>query len=188
MTVSYRSCNECIPEYLRGQPCAVILYCLSMIRKAAKFRKELVKQINDTGHFQVNSPSGKQDEVKISNGSGYPECTCNAWIRWHIRTLQTLLTFTQWKWSDLSNIYLQKEYLCADSAVLRSSLVNDKDCTSFPDYDDSSQLSNMKDATEYSHDLPKSKVSDKKLVFKIIHTCYFCTKSTEKGVCYLKGY
>lgn len=81
MSETYRSYNECIPEYLRGRPRSVILHCLSRIRKAKKFREGSVKQTNDAGHFQVNSPSGKQHQVKISNDNGYPDCTCKDWIR-----------------------------------------------------------------------------------------------------------
>ena len=73
---SYQSYNECVPEYLRGRPRAVILHCLSRIRKAAKFKKEALKETSESGTFWVNSPSGTQHKVKISNGNVYPECSC----------------------------------------------------------------------------------------------------------------
>lgn len=162
MSESYRSHNEFIPEYLRGRPRAVILHCLSRIKKAAKFRAESIKPTNDdAGHFQVNSPSGKQHEVKISSSSGYPECTCKDWIRWHLpcKHLFAVFTFTKWKWSDLPSVYLHNEYLCADSKALNSSLVKDDDSAFLSDCEgDNSQVVNMEDATEYSHDLPKCKV------------------------------
>ena len=163
MSELYRSYNEFVPEYLRGRPRAVILHCLSRIKKAAKFRAESIKPTNnDAGHFQVNSSSGKQHEVKISNGSGYPECTCKDWIRWHLpcKHLFAVFTFTKLEWSDLPSIYHHNEYLCADSAALNISLVKDGDCAFLPNSEgDNSQVCNVEDAIEYNHDLPKCKVS-----------------------------
>ena len=198
MSESYRSYNEYIPEYLRGRPRAVILHCLSRMRKAGKFRAESIKPTNsDAGHFQVNSPSGKQHEVKISNGSGYPECTCKDWIHWHLpcKHLFAVFTFTKWKWSDLPSIYLQNEYLCADSAALNSALVEDDDYAFQPNCEvDNSRVCNMEDVTEYSHDLPKSKVSDSTsnqnafMHITIFTACYFCAKNTEEDIHHIEGY
>ena len=73
---SYRSYNDCVPEYLGGHPKTVVLHCFSRLRKVRKFRKESIKQINDDGHFIINSLSGKQHKVKLSNGNGSPRCSC----------------------------------------------------------------------------------------------------------------
>jgi len=172
MSESYRSYNECVPEYLRGRPKAIILHCLSRLRKAQKFKKESIIEVNDTGHFLVNSSSGKQHEVKISNGSDSPECSCKDWIRWHIpcKHMFTIFSYTRWKWSDLPSAYLHNEYLSADPEALTNSAVSvDEDCDDGGDgcqapIDDTfdSQLPSTEDSsdiTEYSLKLPKHKVS-----------------------------
>jgi hypothetical protein len=84
MSEFYRSYNEFVPEYLKGRPRSVILHCLSRIRKAERFSKESVEQINNSSQFIVKSTSGKEHTVKFKNDEGMPECTCKDWTRWHL--------------------------------------------------------------------------------------------------------
>ena len=165
----YRSYNDFVPKYLRERPWAVILHCLSRIKKASKFRKESVKETGEAGTFLVTSPSGKLHEVKISNGSGLPECTCKDWTRWHIscKHLFAIFTHTSWNWSDLPSSYRQNEYLCADSEALVSSVVDDDHNNDdgqgdgdmiFPEVPDHDIDGQDFDMEQCSHELPKHKV------------------------------
>ena len=65
MSEFYRSYNEFVPEYLKGRPRSVILHCLSRIRKAERFTKESVEQIDSPSQFTVKSASGKEHTVKF---------------------------------------------------------------------------------------------------------------------------
>ena len=212
MSESYRSYNDCVPEYLRGRPKAIILHCLSRLRKAKKFRKESVIQISDSGHFLVNSSSGKQHAVKITNSSGNPECSCKDWIRWHIpcKHMFTVFSYTQWAWSDLPSSYLHSEFLSADSEALNlaenddncngDNNGGDEDCAVPIDDEVDSQLLSVDDtsnAAAYSHEIPKHKVGVVDNILLLVQECmlynyvftaqYFCTKSPEKSICYFES-
>ena len=84
MSEPYRSYNEFVPDYLKGRPRSVILHCLSRIRKADRFSKESVQQVDTSGQFRVESTSGKQHTLNFKHDDNMPECTCKDWIRWHI--------------------------------------------------------------------------------------------------------
>jgi len=110
--------------------------------------------------------------VKISNGSGSPECSCKDWIRWHIpcKLMFTVFSYMEWAWSDLPSSYLHNAYLSADSEALNFA-VSDYDCNdddgdngddecAAPIYNvvDSKYGRHYSYAIEYSHKLPKHKV------------------------------
>ena len=133
MSESYRSYSKHVPEYLRGRPRSVILHCLSRIKKAAKFKKGSVQQTGEGSIFLVNSPSGTQHKVKISNDSD-PECSCKDWVCWHLpcKHMFAVFNYTPLNWFDFPDSYRQNEYLCADAEALASSVVSDE----FHDHDD----------------------------------------------------
>ena len=180
--------------HLRGQPCAVVLHCLSRMRKAGKFRAELIKSTNkDASHFKVNSLSGKQHEVEISNGSGYPECTCR------LDTLASTLHCSKYLFVILplkngSGLIYQAFSFKMNTFVLiiNSALVEDDDYAFLPNCEvDNSQVCNMEDVAEYSHDLYKCKVSgstSSQIAFMhtyhsyLQHATCFCAKNTEEGI------
>lgn len=121
MSEFYRSYNEFVPEYLKGRPRSVILHCLSRIRKAERFTKESVEQIDSSSQFTVKSASGKEHTVKFKNDENIPVCTCKDWTRWHIPCKHFFAIFNHfpsWGWTSLPKKYLDNEYLTADSAAL----------------------------------------------------------------------
>ena len=121
MSESYRSYNEFVPEYLKGWPKSVVLHCLSRIRKAERFTKESVEQINESSQFIVKSASGKEHALNFTNDENNPECTCKDWICWHIPCKHFFAVFNHfpnWGWTKLPKKYLENEYLTADSAIL----------------------------------------------------------------------
>ena len=95
MSESYRSYNEFVPEYLKGRPRSVVLHCLSRIRKAERFTKESVEQIDKSSQFTVKSASGKEHTLKFTNDENMPECTCKDWTRWYIPCKHFFAVFNQ---------------------------------------------------------------------------------------------
>ena len=91
MSESYRMYNEFVPSYLQGRPRPVILHCLSRIRKADRFTKESVEQMDGSGQFKIKSASGKQHTLKFKSDNKMPECTCKDWTCWHIPCKHFLL-------------------------------------------------------------------------------------------------
>lgn len=167
MSESYRSYNDFVPKYLQGRPRSVILHCLARIRKAEKFTKESVQQIDTAGHFKVKSLSGKQHTVQFTTDNHTPECTCKDWTRWHIPCKHFFAIFTyfpHWGWTSLPKEYLENEYLCADSAVLTN--LSNSDGNSLAPTDsghvcDSPSPDNLdgEETMDFNHDLPQRHVS-----------------------------
>ena len=164
MSESYRSYNEFVPKYLQGRPKAVILHCLARIRKAEKFTRESVQQINNSGHFTVKSSSGKQHTVKFTTDDHMPECTCKDWTRWHIpcKHFFTIFThFPHWGWTNLPKEYLENEYLCADSAILTTPSNSDGNPPAPADSSNSTSPDSLDwdETMDFNHDLPQRHVS-----------------------------
>ena len=134
MSESYRSYNEFVPDYLKGRPRSVILHCLSRIRKADRFLKESVQQLDTSDQFRVESTSGKQHTVNFKHDDNMPECTCKDWIWWHIPCKHFFAVFNHfpdWGWISLPKEYLENEYLSADSDILTNSSPS-SDSSEFP--------------------------------------------------------
>ena len=60
MSETYRSYNSFVPEFLRGRPRSVIIYCLQRMKKSQRFTNTDIEFRNETnGLFHLKSLSGK---------------------------------------------------------------------------------------------------------------------------------
>ena len=77
VTEWYRCYKNFVPEFLRGRPRSVVLYCLD---RQAKARKYDAKDVTPTskGAFEVNKTNGSKHTVDFGGSSNSPSCTCNA--------------------------------------------------------------------------------------------------------------
>ena len=160
MSESYRSYNEFVPKYLQGRPRSVILHCISRIRKAERFTKEAVHQIDTSGQFRIKSASGKQHTVKFVSDDNMPQCTCKDWTRWHIPCKHFFAVFhyfPNWGWASLPKEYLENEYLSADSTVLTNS--SNGSSTATVSGSSASGDLNREETMDFNGELPQHSVS-----------------------------
>ncbi|KAL5013808.1 hypothetical protein ScPMuIL_008078 [Solemya velum] len=160
----YKRYNEYVPEFLHNKPRNVVKHCLTRYANASSYKAGDIDFVTNGGVFLVKSESNVDEFYHVDIGSNLqlPSCSCADFIQSYLPCKHMFAIFrnTNYKWNDLSPLYLSSPYMNLDDRFLSEQQFDQDldDHNAIIDFSEDLQLTAEDDHNEkYDTDLSKKR-------------------------------